>query len=173
VNATSRRELVIAAGLVVLGLTVAVQARQIPPGVSTDPLGPAAFPIALGWATAICGVLLGAATLVFRGQVSAGAAVLSDTTPDDDGTTAPAGTFSPARLIGAIVATGAYLAVFTRLGYLISTPLYVAAIMRIHGGATSRSLLVAPLLVTAAHYATFRFGLLIPVPDGILESLLR
>lgn len=172
-SATTRRELAIAAGLVVFGLAVVGQARQIPPGVSTDPLGPAAFPIALGCAIAICGALLGAATLAFRGRPALDTAVLADATPDDDSATAPTGPFSPARLIGAIAATAAYLAVFTRLGYLLSTPLYVAAIMRIHGGATSRSLLIAPVLVTAALYATFRFGLLIPVPDGILEPLLR
>lgn len=173
-SAATRRELVIAAFLIVFGATVVVQARRIPPGVSTDPLGPAAFPIALGWAIGVCGVLLSAATLVFRGQSPApGSTLLADAAPDDDSPPGAAGPFSPARLVGAIVATAAYLALFTRLGYLIATPLYVAVIMVTHGGAGKRTLLVAPLLVTAALYVTFRFGLLIPVPDGLLEAVLR
>ncbi len=170
-NSTVRRELVIAAFLTVFGGAVVAQARQIPPGVTTDPLGPAAFPSALGWGIAICGLLLGAATLVFRGQAGR-TAVLADATPDDEAS-AEGGPFSPARLIGAIVATAAYLAAFTPLGYLLATPLYVVVVMLIHGGAGKRALLLAPLLVTAALYATFRYGLLIPVPAGILEGIVR
>jgi len=170
-NSMVRRELVIAAFLTVFGGAVVVQARQIPPGVFTDPLGPAAFPTALGWGIAVCGLLLGAATLVFRGQASR-AGVLSDAGPDDDAS-GEGGPFSPARLIGAIAATAVYLAAFTPLGYLVATPLYVVVIMLIHGGAGKRALLLAPFLVTAALYATFRYGLLIPVPAGILEGILR
>lgn len=167
-----RRELAIAALLVAFGGAVVAQARQIPPGVTTDPLGPAAFPTALGWGIAICGLLLGGATLVFRGRSSGTTAVLADATPDDDAS-AEGGPFSPARLVAAIAATAVYLAAFTPLGYLLATPLYVVVIMLIHGGAGKRALLLAPLLVTAALYATFRYGLLIPVPAGILEGIVR
>jgi len=170
-NSTVRRELVIATFLIAFGGAVVAQARQIPPGVTTDPLGPAAFPTALGWGIVACGLLLGAATLVFRGQAGR-AGVLADATPDDDAS-GEGGPFSPARLVGAIVATAAYLAAFTPLGYLLATPLYVVVIMLIHGGAGTRALLLAPFLVTAALYATFRYGLLIPVPAGILEGILR
>jgi hypothetical protein len=170
-SAAARRELAIAAFLVTFGGTVVALARQIPQGVSTDPLGPAAFPTALGWGIAICGLLLAVATMAFRGQALRGT-VLADAHPDDDAS-ADAGPFSPARLLGAVAATTAYLAVFTRLGYLIATPLYVAALMLIHGGAGKRTLLRAPLLVTAALYLTFRFVLRAPVPDGILEGVLR
>jgi hypothetical protein len=144
-------------------------ARRIPPGIPTDPLGPRAFPLALGAGIALCGLLLGAATLVFRGQPGH-VGTLIDANPDEE---AEEGPFSPARLVGAVLVTAAYLAAFERLGYLFATPPYVAAIMLIHGGARGRALLIAPLLTTVALYATFRFGLLIPVPDGILEAMLR
>jgi hypothetical protein len=72
-----------------------------------------------------------------------------------------------------MVTTAAYLAAFEPLGYLLATPPYVAAIMLIHGGAGRRALLMAPILTTVVLYATFRFGLLIPVPGGILEGVLR
>ncbi|MFB3816814.1 MAG: tripartite tricarboxylate transporter TctB family protein, partial [Candidatus Methylomirabilales bacterium] len=57
-------------------------------------------------------------------------------------------------------------------GYLLATPPYVAGIMLIHGGAAWRRHVLPPLLLTAAVYAAFRFGLLIPVPDGLLERWL-
>ncbi|MGQ0571301.1 MAG: tripartite tricarboxylate transporter TctB family protein [Armatimonadota bacterium] len=166
----TRRELIVAAFLVAFGGGIIAVSRTIPPGVSTDPLGPRAFPIALGAGIGLCGLLLGAAALVFRGRPGR-AGLLADADPDEEAG-GEAGPFSPARLVGAIVATGAYLAVFEPLGYLLATPPYVAAIMLIHGSAVRRALLIAPLLTTAALYATFQFGLRIPVPGGILERIL-
>jgi len=163
-----RRELAIAAFLVAFGGAVVAGSRTIEPGVHTDPLGPRAFPMALGAAIVLCGLLLGAVALVFRGQPGR-TGPLANEGPDEE---AEAGPFSPARLLGAIVATGVYIAAFDRLGYLLATPPYVAAILLIHGGAPRRALLIAPLLLTILFYATFRFGLLIPVPGGMLEAIL-
>lgn len=163
-----RRELAVAAFLVAFGGAVVAVAATIEPGVHTDALGPRFVPIALGAGIAACGLLLGTAALVFRGQ-PARTGPLAEPGPDEE---AEAGPFSPARLIGAIVATAAYVAVFEPLGYLVVTPPYVAAILLIHGGALRRALLVAPILVTIVLYVTFRFGLLIPVPLGILEGIL-
>lgn len=162
-----RREMGVAIFLMAFGGLVIALARQIGPGISTDPLGPRAFPTALGAGIALCGLLLAAATLLFRGR--GGPAVpLTGADPEEDAGV-EVGPFSPARLVGAVVATAAYLAIFEPLGYLIATPIYVVAIMLIQGGAGRRVLLIAPILVTAALYATFRFGLLIPVPLGVLE----
>ncbi len=163
-----RRELAVAAFLLAFGGAVIAVAGTIEPGVQTDPLGPRAFPIALGAGIALCGLLLGVAALVLRGQPGH-AGALADPSPGEE---AEGGPFSPTRLIGAIVATAAYTAAFGPLGYLLATPPYVAAIILIHGGARRRSLLVAPLLVTLVLYVTFQFGLLIPVPGGILEGIL-
>ena len=167
-RSATRRELAVAAFLVAFGGAVIAVAGTIEPGVHTDPLGPRAFPIALGAGIGLCGLLLGAAALVSRGQPGQ-AGPLADPSPAEE---AEGGPFSPARLIGAIVATAAYTAAFGPLGYLLATPPYVAGIILIHGGARRRSLLVAPFLVTLVLYVTFRFGLLIPVPGGILEGIL-
>jgi putative tricarboxylic transport membrane protein len=72
-----------------------------------------------------------------------------------------------------VVATALYVAVFEPVGYLIATPLYVVAILFIHGGAPWRTLFVAPVLITTVLYLTFRFGLRIPVPGGVLERVLQ
>ena len=85
-NTGVRRELVIAVFLVGFGGVVTALARRIPPGVYTDPLGPGAFPVALGAGIAICGLLLGAATLAFRGRAGY-TSVFVDAGPDDDQTT--------------------------------------------------------------------------------------
>ena len=162
------RELVLAAVLVAFGGAVVALSREITPGVLTDPLGPRFFPIALGAGILLCGLLLGAAEFLFRGEPSV-AGPLSDSGPEGE---EDAGPFSLARFLGAIAATALYVAAFELLGYLLTTPPYIAAILLIHGGTSKRALLIAPFLGTIVLYATFRFGLLIPVPDGPLGGLL-
>lgn len=141
---------------------------EIPPGVQTDPLGPRFFPIALGAGIALCGLLLAAAEIFFHGEPAV-PAPLSDASPEGE---EDAGPFSPVRFVGAIGATALYVAAFDPLGYLLSTPPYIAAILLMHGGTRARALLITPFVVTIALYVTFRFGLLIPVPDGPLEGIL-
>jgi putative tricarboxylic transport membrane protein len=164
----SYRELVLAAFLVVSGGVVVALSMEITPGVQTDPLGPRFFPIALGAGIALCGLLLAAVEILFRGEPSM-AGPLSDASPEGE---EDAGPFSPARFVGAIAATALYVAAFDALGYLLATPPYIAAILLIHGGTRTRALLITPFVVTIALYVTFRFGLLIPVPDGPLEGIL-
>jgi putative tricarboxylic transport membrane protein len=166
---TPGRDLIIALVLCAFGVLVMVLARGIPLGVSTDPLGPRAFPFALGAGIGLCGVLLAAGVLLFRGSGSGHRALLSDAGLEDDDAGGP---FSPARFIGTIAATAVYLILFEPVGYLITTPLYVAVVMLLHGGAGPRAFLVAPFAATVALYVTFRFGLRIPIPDGILEGFL-
>jgi putative tricarboxylic transport membrane protein len=164
-----RRELAVAGVLIGLAVAVVVLGLQVPPGVQTDPLGPRVFPLALGGAIGLCGVLLAVATLA-PGRFTTAAPVFVESGGDDE--SAPAGPFSPGRLVAAIGITAAYVAAFEPLGYLLATPLYVAALALAHGGVSRRALVTAPALLAAAFYAAFRFGLLIPVPDGILERWL-
>jgi putative tricarboxylic transport membrane protein len=159
-----RRELALAGVLIGLAVLIAVLALRIPPGVQTDPLGPGAFPLALGGAIGLCGLLLGGGALL-SWRWTAPVAVLAESGPDEETPEA----FSPGRLVAAIGVTAAYLAAFEPLGYLLATPPYVAAIMLVHGGVRWPTLVTAPFLLAAAFYTAFRFGLLIPVPDGVLE----
>ncbi|HSF20735.1 MAG TPA: tripartite tricarboxylate transporter TctB family protein [Burkholderiales bacterium] len=157
-----------AAFLVAFGGVIVALSLEIPPGVQTDPLGPRFFPIALGAGIALCGLLLAAAEIFVHGEPAV-PAPLSDASPEGE---EDAGPFSPARFVGAIGATALYVAAFDPLGYLLSTPPYIAAILLMHGGTRARALLITPFVVTIALYVTFRFGLLIPVPDGPLEGIL-
>ena len=166
-SAVGGRELVIAGALVGIGVAVVGLALRIDPGVQTDPLGPRLFPLAMGAAIGVCGLLL-AVCAAAPGRWTAPAPVLAESGGDEE---AP-GEFSPARLMAAVILTGAYIATFEPLGYLLATPPYVASIVLIHGSAGWRALVVPPLLLTTAFYAAFRFGLLIPVPGGVLETWL-
>jgi putative tricarboxylic transport membrane protein len=164
----SRRDLAVAAVLVLFGVAVIGLALRLDAGVQTDPLGPRAFPLALGAATALCGLLLGVVTLL-GDRWTASSAVFVEAA-DDDASEGEVG--SSWRLVAAVAATAAYLLLFERLGYLLATPGYVVAVLLLQPGVRARTFLTAPVLVTLALYAAFRFGLLIPVPDGVLEPWL-
>ena len=163
----SRREIAIAVFLAVFGAVVIALGGKIEPGVYTDPLGPRVFPRALGVGIAFCGLLLGVGA-IFRWQPEK-AGLLSGAEGAEE---VERGPFSPTRLLGAVAATAIYVAAFEPVGYLITTPLYVVAILLIHGGATWRTLIVAPIVITIVLYLTFRFALRIPVPGGVIEGLL-
>jgi putative tricarboxylic transport membrane protein len=163
----SRREIAIAVFLAAFGGVVIALSGQIESGVYTDPLGPRVFPYALGAGIALCGLLLGVGALFCWQAEQAG--FLSDPGGVEQ---VEKGPFSPTRLVGAVGATAIYVAAFEPVGYLIATPLYVMAILLIHGGTPRRTLIVAPVMITTVLYLTFRFALRIPVPGGVLESLL-
>ncbi len=162
------KDLIAAAILIVFGTYIVAVGLKIPLGVATDPLGPRTFPVALGAGIVICGILLAAGALVFRGVPRSRTSALDV----DDDEVAEAGPASPVRLISAIAVTGVYLLLFEPLGYLLSTPMYVLAVLLLHGGAPRRALLITPVAVTVVLYATFKYGLLIPVPEGMLEPFL-
>jgi len=158
------REVIVASGLVALGALIAALAlNTISLGVQTDPLGPRAMPVALGGGMALCGLLLLAGKFV---RPATRPVLLLEGPSDSE----DAGPFSPSRLVAVIVATAIYVAAFEPLGYLLATPLYVAALLLIHGAVPRRALLAAPILITVALYAGFRLGLNVPLPGGILET---
>jgi putative tricarboxylic transport membrane protein len=163
----SRREIAVAVFLAAFGGVVIALTEKIESGVYTDPLGPRVFPYALGVGIAVCGLLLGVGAL-FRWQAEQ-AGFLSDAAEEE----VKRGPFSPTRLVGAVGATAIYVAAFEPVGYLIATPLYVAAILFIHGGAPQRTVIFAPVVITTVLYLMFRFVLRIPVPSGVLERILQ
>lgn len=167
-NNISRREIAVAVFLAAFGGIIIALSGQIESGVYTDPLGPRVFPYALGVGIALCGLFLGVGAL-FRWQAER-AGLLSDPGGAEE---VERGPFSPTRLVGAVAATAIYVAAFEPVGYLIATPLYVVAILLIHGGTPWRTLIVAPTVITTVLYLTFRFGLRIPVPGGVLERVLQ
>jgi putative tricarboxylic transport membrane protein len=162
----SRREIAIAVFLAAFGGTVIALSGKIESGVHTDPLGPSVFPSVLGAGIVLCGLLLGVGAL-FRWQPKQSGLLSGGGGAEE----VEKGLFSPTRLLGAVAATAFYVAAFEPVGYLIATPLYVVAILLIHGGAPWRTLIVTPVVITSVLYLTFRFALRVPVPAGVLERL--
>jgi putative tricarboxylic transport membrane protein len=159
-------EIGIAVFLAVFGGAVIALSGEIQSGVQTDPLGPRVFPSALGAGIALCGLLLGIAAL-FRSEPQQSGLLL-----DGGGTEeVEKGPFSPMRLLGVVAVTAIYVAAFEPVGYLIATPMYVMAILLIHGGTSWRTLIVVPVVITTVLYVIFRFALRIPMPGGVLEGL--
>jgi hypothetical protein len=97
----ARRELAIAVGLVALGCAVIALATRIGPGVATDPLGPRVFPLALGAAIVVCGLLLGAGALLLEDRAMTGGLPADPGLAED----ADLGPFSPGRLAAAVAVT--------------------------------------------------------------------
>lgn len=151
------------------GVLVGVAASRIPPGVPTDPLGPRAFPMGLGIGIALCGLALGVLAVTGPNPVER-RLPMSDVEPGDAMETPVAGSLR--RLVAGVALTAVYLALFERVGYLLTTPCYVIGVMTLHGGASRRAVGLAPLLVTVVLYAAFRFGLRVPIPDGFLDGRL-
>jgi putative tricarboxylic transport membrane protein len=162
-----RRELAVAGVLVGFAVLVVALSLRIPPGVETDPLGPRLFPLGLGAAIGLCGLLLAADALGLTPASGAATALVEQ----GGGEGSPA-SFAPGRLAATALATAVYVALFEPLGYLSATPAYVGAILLIQRGVTPRAFLTAALLLPAVFYAAFRFGLLIPLPAGVLEGWL-
>lgn len=159
------RELGAAGFLILFGGVIMWLTRSIPLGVRTDPLGPRAFPLALGAGMMVCGVLLAIGLTFFRSVGSHRPPVLESADEDEE----PAGPGSTRRWIGTVLATGAYLLLFERLGYLLATPLYVIAILLLYGRTPRRTLILAPFVITVALYVTFRYGLRLQLPTGPLQ----
>jgi putative tricarboxylic transport membrane protein len=161
------RDVAIGMVLVGLGTAIVALALRIPAGVETDPLGPRVFPVAMGLAIAVCG-LLSALAAMLPSRWGLPAPILAESAGDDQAGLTQA---MPGRLGAAVLLTAGYIAAFEPVGYVAATPVYVASLILLHGG-RGRVVLVAPILLTLALYAAFRFGLLIPVPDGLLERWL-
>jgi hypothetical protein len=76
-------------------------------------------------------------------------------------------------LLGAIGLTALYLAVLEPAGYLLATPLYLAALLLVQGGVTARAFVLTVLGLPAALYLLFAVAMRVPLPTGPLEPFLR
>src|SRR6218665_1287109 len=115
----TRRDLVMALAVLVLGVLVIYLAGTIGEGVYRDTVGPRAFPYAVGILLAVGGGFLVARRLQ---AMHAGEGYLTEGegSADEDGHPA-----SGTRAITIMVLTVAFAAALEPAGYLIATPIYV------------------------------------------------
>jgi putative tricarboxylic transport membrane protein len=158
---SARIQRAVSAVLVCFGLGVLGLALRLPPATAADPVGPRGFPALLGLVILACGVALG----VLRRR-----APTADAPEDAEAR----GVLAPRPLLGAIGLTAAYLAVLEPAGYLLATPLYLAALLLVqHGRVTPRAFVLTTIGVPAVLYLLFAVAMRVPLPPGPLEPLLQ
>lgn len=135
-----------AVGLVVVGLAVALEASTFNVNFLTDPLGPKALPWLVAALFVVAGLALGASTPSSEPQP-------------------PAGRRRP--VAGAAAVFFAWSLTLAPLGFVISTPIAVAALARLFGGDWKRGLLTGALL-TSLLWLLFALALALPLPQGSL-----
>ena len=142
--------------IIVLAAVYFYATAQIPTLEIGDPLGPKAFPRLLG-----IGMLITAAMLfmeIWRARK----------TPPE-ATSQPSGDRRHLTVVGAVVAgTAVYLAVFTLLGYVIATSIYLMALMAYfnHGKWTAN--ILTSVLFCIGSYLMFTKLLGVALPPGVL-----
>lgn len=142
--------------IIVLTAVYFYATAQIPTLEIGDPLGPKAFPRLLG-----IGMLITAAMLFMEiGRARK--------TPPEDASQ-PSGDRHHLMVVGAVVAgTAVYLAVFTLLGYVIATSIYLLALMAyFHPGKWTTNILTAVLFCVLS-YLMFTKLLGVTLPRGVL-----
>jgi putative tricarboxylic transport membrane protein len=149
-----------AAGIaaIVFGSVVAAYAGSFPPATG-QPVGPGAFPAAIGVALAAAGVLLLVNGL--RQQPR-------DSWIDLTGWAANPQLASRAALVLAVVVL--YALVLDRIGFLITATLLLSALFAAFGVRRTRILPMAVCVTLAIHVAFYTL-LRVPLPWGLLEAI--
>jgi hypothetical protein len=166
-----RIDVVLALGVVALGVFIVVAAQFIGKSPIADPIGPRGIPTGLGIAFA-----LGGAGLVARRVIrwrTEDTVVVPEGTQDDAGV--PPG--SARRALKIWVAGAVYILTLPWAGYLIGTPLFVGVILNLLKFDRERLFGVIPAAVafavafTAITYAVFAMVLGIRLPLGVVREL--
>jgi putative tricarboxylic transport membrane protein len=144
------------------GVVVLLAAARLPGGTEADPLGPRGFPSLLGAGLIGSGLAMLVRTLiVVRNPTSRPAFE-----PPDDGQAE--GSFSPRRFLGAVVVLVLYVVALPVLGFLISTPAFLAGMVTLQGGVPRLQFVgtVVGLPVGILLLFSGLFG--VPLPGGLL-----
>lgn len=162
-----RIDLAVAAAFMALGLLIIFEASGIKPGMMRDPIGPRAAFYVSGGILAVGGLILIVRRLA-TWQLAAVNLVQNEGTPDEEGY--PASVARAFKLIGAALLYGL---TFNLLGYLIATPLFIAAALVVLGQKKPLSIAVIAILFTVINYAIFAHVLGVRIPVGPLTGPFR
>ena len=164
-----RVDLAIAFIVVAVGVFVLVEAQSIRPfGPVVDPLGPASFPRILGSALIIGGGIVAATRLRRWGATDAGNLVTSDGEPDEAGVPA-----SAQRAFVVMALTFAYALTLPLVGYVIGTPVFVAAGLWVMKFRTWYWVALIAIVYTVVTYLVFSQIANARLPVGPLLELFR
>lgn len=144
---------------------------DFPPPTKTENLGPAFFPTLLAAALAFLALLLVIAGLFPRGasRKDKGAAALDGAERlEEDAFGAEVIARKP--LFAAVGLSFLYVGLISVLGYLVSTPLFLIALIRLLGYEKWVNNVIASVGLTAALYLLFVVALGVHLPEGIFFS---
>lgn len=161
-----RADLALAVAVVGFGGVLFVLTSQLEPGVYFDPVGKQGLPYIVSGALVASGLVLVARRL---------AAWARD--PSDlvyaEGAEDEAGQPASVRQAGAVmVLTLGYVVIWTPLGYLIATPIYLVSALLVMGVRSISVLAVAALSYTIITFLVFSQLLGVRLPLGPLSELL-
>jgi putative tricarboxylic transport membrane protein len=162
-----RIDMAVALGFVLAGLLVIWQATLIKQGVMRDPVGPRA-------AFYLCGgiMALGGLWVALRNGLAlrVGAGILGEAEGTEDTPGHPARFARAAALAGLCFG---YALLFNPLGYLIATPLFLLAALRLMGQRQWGWNLLIAVVFTLLAYLVFAKVLGVRMPHGPLTDLFR
>ncbi|MGE2713746.1 tripartite tricarboxylate transporter TctB family protein [Mycolicibacterium litorale] len=157
-----RAQYLICAVLAVVGVFLVVDALRLTAGFAkVDPVGPRAFPIAIGVVLIVLAVIL--AVVIPRGSVGEADAG-EDVDPD-----APSDWRTVGLLVGLFVAV---IVLVQPLGWVITGTLLFAGAVGILGNRHWVRNIAIGLALSLASFYAFYSGLGIPLPPGILDGIL-
>jgi len=150
-------EVLVALGVLVLGIVILVETRDIRVAKMYSKVGPRVIPTVVGWGLVVLGAWY--AVDVLRGDTAVPSGDAEDVDP-----TLPA---DWRTLAGLGIALAAYAALMNPLGYVIaSTVLFVLAAISMGSRHFVRDTVIALITAIVTYYA-FRNGLNIRLPQGL------
>jgi putative tricarboxylic transport membrane protein len=164
----SRHDIVVAIGVVLLGVLVIALTWNTMTPIVKDPVGPRFFPFVLGLLFIVGGSVV--AIQRFRSMNAEGGYRVEPEGSAEDDPALPASAWRALAMLGLTIA---YALLFQPLGFLISTPIYIVAAFAVMNERRYATTSIWAVIYTIATYLLFAVLLEIRFPLGPLAPLLR
>lgn len=158
-------------GVLLLALAVFyyLSTRDLPPPSVTEKLGAGFFPILLTITLVVLSILLLGSSFFSRKNQDGKAAIAGGERLEEDAFTAEE--ISYPILLSTMGLSILYVALLNFSGYLLTTPLFIIALVRILGMKQWVNIIALAAVLTAALYLLFGWALGVPLPAGIFEYM--
>lgn len=158
-----RYERSVAAVVAMLALGYIFLSTRLPLPAIVDPVGPRVFPILVGVGLLVSAGLLYLETLAAGGRASTPLVANTESDP------VPASRHGLAPVLIVLGLTLAYYLVFERLGYLVSTAIYLFVMLAVFNRGRRWLNLTIAVFGSVVLYLIFSTFLQVPLPPGLLS----
>ncbi|MEW6672288.1 MAG: tripartite tricarboxylate transporter TctB family protein [Thermodesulfobacteriota bacterium] len=158
-------------GVILLGVAFFYyySTRDLPPPSVTEKLGASFFPILLTITLAVLSILLLISSLRARNSSDGKAAIAGGDRLEEDAFAA--GEISYPFLFGTMGLSVLYVALLNAIGYIVSTPLFILAMVRLLGLKQWSKGIAISIVLTAVLYLLFGKALGVPLPAGVFTTI--